>query len=152
MKQFKTILDEIAEMFDKEEPGAHSYHLSSISQDKIDFGVPNINKLFKVGSYDTPQNNIIDNLNKTPVAGKQQDIPAPVKNVKKQLNLPASSTIQSAAYWPKKEYLLVSFKSGATYSYNNVPMLTVQLWQNVSSAGSWFYRNIRTSYPYQKLG
>ncbi len=70
----------------------------------------------------------------------------------KQLQLPASSTIQQAAYWPQKEYLVVSFKSGHTYSYDKVPLLTVLLWEQVTSAGSWFYYNIRTSYSYRKLG
>ncbi len=70
----------------------------------------------------------------------------------KQLQLPASSTIQQAAYWPQKEYLVVSFRSGSTYSYSSVPLLTVLIWEQVTSAGSWFYYNIRTSYAYRKLG
>ena len=68
----------------------------------------------------------------------------------KQLRLPASSTIQSAAYFPNKEYLLVGFKSGHTYSYEGVPIETVLAWQQAPSAGSWFYYNIRMNFRYQK--
>ena len=38
------------------------------------------------------------------------------------LSLPPSSTIQTATYYPKKKYLTVSFKSGSTYSYDDVPI------------------------------
>ena len=69
-----------------------------------------------------------------------------------QLNLPSSSTIQAAAYWPERQYLVVSFKSGHTYSYDKVQLDTVQKWENASSAGSYFYYNIRMSYAYKKLG
>lgn len=68
------------------------------------------------------------------------------------VKLHASSTIQSAAYWPDREYLVVSFKSGSSYSYNKVPVDTVSSWENASSAGSYFYYNIRTSFSYRKLG
>lgn len=69
-----------------------------------------------------------------------------------QLKLPASSTIQSAAYWPDRAYLVVSFKSGHTYSYDEVGPWTIQNWEEASSAGSWFYYNIRMSFKYQKMG
>ena len=67
------------------------------------------------------------------------------------LTLPASSTIQTASYWPKKQLLQVSFKSGSTYQYEDVPLITVKFWMAASSAGSWFYYNIRTSYEYRKI-
>ena len=63
-----------------------------------------------------------------------------------------SSTIQSSTYWADKQYLVVSFKSGSTYSYSGVPVDTVMEWEEASSAGSYFYYNIRMSYSYQKLG
>jgi hypothetical protein len=68
-----------------------------------------------------------------------------------QLSMRSSSTIQSAAYWPGKQYLLVSFKSGATYSYNGVNLGVVEAWQQAASAGSFFYYNIRTSFSYRKI-
>jgi hypothetical protein len=74
----------------------------------------------------------------------------PGKN--KQLQLSPSSTIQQAAYFPEKEYLVVSFKSGHTYDYKSVPLLKMMQWEQAASAGSFFYYNIRMSYPYSKLG
>lgn len=157
-KGFDSILDELDEMFKKE---GHSYHIAAMVDGRVDFGIPPI-KRFRSG----PSDPIMEKLNETPVAGKNQkqsgrnypeeDLPEGVIRQKsdkqRQLKLPPSSTIQSAVYWPTKEYLLVSFKSGSTYSYTGVPMQTVQLWQQASSAGSWFYYNIRTSYQYQKMG
>lgn len=69
-----------------------------------------------------------------------------------QLSLKPSSTIQSAAYWADRQYLVVSFKSGHTYSYDKVSLRTIMDWQHAGSAGSYFYYNIRTSYSYQKMG
>lgn len=69
-----------------------------------------------------------------------------------QLSIKASSTIQAAAYWKDRQYLVVSFKSGGSYSYTDVPVGVVQRWERATSAGSYFYYNIRTSYGYQKLG
>ena len=67
------------------------------------------------------------------------------------LSLPPSSTIQSSTYWPKKQYLTVSFKSGSTYEYNNVPYNVVIGWRFAASAGSYFFYRIRTSYEYRKI-
>lgn len=69
-----------------------------------------------------------------------------------QLNLPASTTIQAAAYSPEREYLIVSFKSGHTYDYTDVPLSLILKWEEALSAGSFFYYNIRLSFKYRKLG
>lgn len=69
-----------------------------------------------------------------------------------QLTVKPSSTIQAAAYWSDRQYLVVSFKSGGSYSYTDVPVEVVQRWERASSAGSYFYYNIRTSFAYQKMG
>lgn len=85
--------------------------------------------------------------------GAQQDIsPGDQKYIgtNAQLQLPNSSNIQSAAYWPKQQLLLVAFKSGSTYSYSNVPLNTVLLWEKAPSAGKFHYHNIRMNYPYQR--
>ncbi len=144
-REFKTILDEVAEMFEKQ---GHSFHRASLSDDRIDFGMPKIKQEFAESQA------MVSRLNNLPVDGrKTQDPTVPPNNEKsKQLKLKPSSTIQSAAYWPTKEYLLVSFKSGHTYSYEAVPRLTVDFWQAASSCGSFFYHNIRMSYNYQKMG
>jgi len=70
----------------------------------------------------------------------------------KQIQLPASSTIQQAAYWRERQYLVVSFKSGHSYDYSGVELLKMLQWEQAASAGSFFYKNIRMSYPYRKLG
>lgn len=67
------------------------------------------------------------------------------------VRLPPSSTIQTATYWPQDVYLTVSFKSGHTYEYNEVPMKVIKAWMLASSAGSFFYYNIRTSFQYHKV-
>jgi hypothetical protein len=67
------------------------------------------------------------------------------------LELPPSSTIQTATYWPGRQYLTVSFKSGHTYSYDDVPFKVMVAWKMAPSAGSFFYYNIRTSFRYQKI-
>jgi hypothetical protein len=67
------------------------------------------------------------------------------------LSLPPSSTIQTATYWPKQKYLTVSFKSGQTYSYDDVPYNVIMAWRLAPSAGSHFYYNIRTKFNYRKI-
>ena len=67
------------------------------------------------------------------------------------LSLPPSSTIQTATYYPKKQYLTVSFKSGSTYSYDDVPFKVIMAWRLAPSAGSFFYYKIRTIYDYRKI-
>lgn len=138
-------------IFDKalrelEEQGIPSPHKMKISEDKADFGFPQALK-------DTVnmQMNSLAQRGGTGIKLNEPQKQA-VAQGKKQLAMKASSTIQQAAYWPSKEYLIVSFKSGSTYSYNDVPLVTVLLWEQASSAGSWFYYNIRTSYQYQKMG
>lgn len=67
------------------------------------------------------------------------------------VSLPPSSTIQTATYWPKKNYLITSFKSGASYDYKDVPQSIIRAWIRAKSAGSFFYYNIRTSFKYTKI-
>lgn len=121
-------------------------HKMKVDNDKVEFGFPQALK-------DTV-NMQMSSLAQRGGSGIKLNEPQKeaVAQGKKQLAMKASSTIQQAAYWPSKEYLIVSFKSGSTYSYNDVPLLTVLLWEQASSAGSWFYYNIRTSYNYQKMG
>lgn len=93
----------------------------------------------------------------TPVGGARRFKPGPddeqqYSDQNTQIKTKPSSTIQAAAYWKDKEYLIVSFKSGHSYSYSGVPVRVVQAWEQASSAGSFFYYNIRTSYSYMKMG
>jgi hypothetical protein len=149
-RDFTTIFDEINKQMTKE---GHQVLHAGFNDEKVDFGIKN-------WGSSHPSDDVMDSLNRTPVAGRSQpqspnDSPSDVgisKNpARKQVKLPASSTIQSAAYWPGKQYLLVSFKSGHTYSYADVPIQTIGFWEFATSAGSWFFYNIRMSYKYQKL-
>lgn len=62
-----------------------------------------------------------------------------------------SSNLLYVEYVEDIEYLFVSFKSGTTYSYTDVPKEVVDNLMSASSKGSYFYYNIRTSYDYQKI-
>lgn len=157
-KNFKSIIDELMEQF-----GESGYE-GKFHQERVNFSNP-----FPVSSSSSGGvkiSPILEALNKAAGAyfGKEKDSGSQEgsndgkpgnKNLNKshsQVKLPSSSTIQSAAYWPTREYLVVSFKSGHTYSYQGVELTTVALWQQASSAGSFFYYNIRMKYSYQKMG
>lgn len=146
VRTYSTILDEISAMMEKE--GDIAYH--AVFQDStVKFGIKGWSEAQKTSVsqanwQSTDQSTFKD---KQPPPDAQQ-----FDKANKQLQLKASSTIQSAAYWPKKQYLLVSFKSGHTYSYQGVGQTVLEYWEGAASAGSFFYYNIRTSYPYQKVG
>jgi hypothetical protein len=146
-QQYESIIDKIAREIEENE-GIQPYKMK-ITNERAEFGFPEALKM-TVGEQ--------LKLASSPLAPGERPKFKPNAQqkadggTKKQLQLPASSTIQQAAFWPTKEYLVVSFKSGHTYSYNDVPLVTVLLWEQSSSAGSWFYYNIRMSYRYQKMG
>jgi hypothetical protein len=121
---------------------------TDFSNDKAQFNLPPLAKPLTEAQqsvYDSPVGG--RTRDKQQAGDKQQ-----FSDENTQLSVKASSTIQSAAYFTKKEYLVVSFKSGHTYSYSGVPVAVVRRWEGASSAGSYFYYNIRTSFSYQKLG
>ena len=124
-----------------------SYHTSSFHDDRATFNLPPLPKPLTKGQQAQFSQ---------PVGGKSPLKVTPgeaakLSDTNTQVPLKASSTIQSAAYWPDRKYLVVSFKSGGSYSYQGVPVETILAWQDASSAGSFFYYNIRTSFRYQKL-
>lgn len=141
---YTSILDEIAEQLEKE---GHKTYRTNFEEDKTAFNLPPEMRL------PTKQQQLISS---SPVGGRTKSKPhindKQFSDQNKQLSLPGSSTIQSAAYWPSKKYLVVSFKSGHTYSYNGVDIPVILNWEQASSAGSFFYYNIRTSFRYQKMG
>lgn len=144
-QKFLSVLDQITAELEKE--GVVGYRVTP-DQDQISFGFPEatmkpmsqqLQEAIKTGN--SPYKEF------KPHANDKQ-----FSDENKQLQLPASSTIQQAAYWPSKEYLVVSFKSGHTYDYNKVPLIVMMQWEQAASAGSFFYRNIRMSYKYRKIG
>ena len=55
----------------------------------------------------------------------------------------ASSNVESAAYDPKQQILEVSFLSGSTYQYYDVPASTWTSFQRAPSKGRWIWRVAR---------
>lgn len=141
--QYESILEQLHKEY------GESYK-AVFSKDRAQFNLPS-------SSFIPKMNKGQQNLFTAPVGGRerpkgQAGDAEEFSDENAQLKTKPSSTIQSAAYWPAKEYLLVSFKSGATYSYNGVGVDIVQEWQEASSAGSFFYYNIRMNYSYTKMG
>lgn len=62
-----------------------------------------------------------------------------------------SSNLDQLAYNPETQELFVQFKGGRVYSYSGVPTMIWNELLNASSHGSYFYHNIRKSYPYTRI-
>lgn len=137
-KQYISIFDEI---IDEYESQGHKAYRTNFNQDRASFNLPPEMQLPNKASF--------SDETYMGRGGEDRDRSA---GDNKQLRLSSSSTIQSAAYWPSKAYLIVSFKSGHTYSYEGVGPWVIQDWEQANSAGSFFYWNIRTSFKYQKMG
>jgi len=144
-KKFGSVLDQIAEIIERD-TGEKPYTVEP-SKDRIHFQFPEeLTKPMHQQLAEATQP--VGGLRKTRIEPNDKQF----GDENKQLQLPASSTIQQASYWPKKEYLVVSFKSGHTYDYSKVPLITMIRWEQATSAGSYFYYNIRMSYRYRKMG
>lgn len=140
-KKYETILNEVQQLFKSSPPPRRAV----FNNDKVSFG------FIDLTIPDSPAR--LKEKNRTTVTGQHpaESHRPPDAEDSKQLKLPASSTIQQAAYWPDKQYLLVNFKSGSTYDYQSVPVSVIERWESASSAGSFFYYNIRTSFQYKKV-
>ena len=64
----------------------------------------------------------------------------------------SSSNVESIGYDPATETLRVRFNSGSTYEYKNVPVAEFEALRLAPSIGSYLNRNIKTSYPVEKVG
>lgn len=64
----------------------------------------------------------------------------------------ASSNIASIGYENETETLEVEFLNGSIYEYRNVPLVVYEELMSASSYGSYFNREIRTAYAYEKVG
>ncbi len=60
--------------------------------------------------------------------------------------IPKSSNISEITYDSDEQKLSVTFVSGSTWEYEGVPQATFLGLQNAQSAGSYFYRNVRSVY------
>lgn len=64
----------------------------------------------------------------------------------------ASSNIQSVGYDESTETLRVQFNNGSLYEYHNIPVVVYNDLMQSSSLGAYLNRNLRNSYPYEKIG
>jgi len=62
-----------------------------------------------------------------------------------------SSNIAQAGHDPEANRLIVRFKSGAYYQYDNVPEQVFKNFITAQSAGKYFQSYIKNTYPYKKL-
>ena len=62
-----------------------------------------------------------------------------------------SSNIDGYLYLPEKSVLLIAFKSGGTYAYENVPNVVEIDFAKASSKGKFFQTDIKDKYPTTKL-
>ncbi|MCK5509536.1 MAG: KTSC domain-containing protein [Desulfobacterales bacterium] len=64
----------------------------------------------------------------------------------------SSSNIAYIGYDNDTEILKVEFLNGSVYEYKNVPSVVYEELMNAASHGSYFNREIRMTYPYEKIG
>ena len=62
----------------------------------------------------------------------------------------SSSNISEFTYDPSVENLEVTFVSGETYTYFNVPPGEYRNWCAEGGSGSYFHRRIRTHFSYER--
>jgi len=63
----------------------------------------------------------------------------------------SSSNIRSVGYDKEKRVLEIEFKGGGRYRYSGVSGEVLEEMLNDKSVGSYFYRNIKDSYPCEKV-
>jgi hypothetical protein len=64
----------------------------------------------------------------------------------------ASSNVEAIGYDEESQTLRIWFAEGSVYDYLNVPLMEYETLKTSPSIGSYLSRNIRGSYPYQKIG
>ena len=63
-----------------------------------------------------------------------------------------SSNLAAIGYDTNTEILKVEFLNGTAYEYKNVPQVVFDAFMKAPSHGSYFNREIKNSYPYEKIG
>lgn len=71
--------------------------------------------------------------------------------VQETTEFPGSSNLSSATYDPDVENLTISFNSGDSYVYFNVPPAVYRSLTLAGSAGAYFNRNIKQRFAYERL-
>jgi hypothetical protein len=67
------------------------------------------------------------------------------------LSIYDSSNLSRSIWDSTRETMLMVFKSGSVYEYQNVTEELYDTMNERSSSGSYFYYNIRTDVPYRKV-
>jgi len=62
-----------------------------------------------------------------------------------------SSNIAQIGYDELESVLYVTFHNGSTYWYSDVPMNIYEGFISAPSAGQYFWQNIRSIYPYERM-
>lgn len=62
-----------------------------------------------------------------------------------------SSNIKAVTYDDDKKTLLVEFKLGGKYVYEEVPVELYESFSKAESAGKFFFANVRNKYKFTKL-
>lgn len=65
-----------------------------------------------------------------------------------QIYTPQSSVIAHIFYMTKKECVVITFRTGTTYNYFDVPLHVFLYAFNADSAGTWYNENIRGKYDF----
>lgn len=63
----------------------------------------------------------------------------------------SSSNVEAIGYHEESETLRVWFLNGTTYDYSGVGMMEFEALRDAPSVGSYLARNIKGSYPYEKV-
>lgn len=84
------------------------------------------------------------------------EIIASFKTLRKEIEMDrtsvSSSNLAAIGYDENTEILEVEFLNGSVYEYRNVPLVIYQELMAAPSHGSFFNREIRLSFPYEKIG
>jgi len=72
--------------------------------------------------------------------------------MKPEMHPVSSSNISSVGYAHESETVYIQFNSGSVYTYKGVPEHEFQNLLTASSVGSYFNRNFKNTYPYEKVG
>ena len=62
-----------------------------------------------------------------------------------------SSILEAIAYDPTRKRLLLRFRTGAVYEYENVPPVIYEEMLSAPSKGRYFSEYVRPDYPYRRV-
>jgi hypothetical protein len=69
----------------------------------------------------------------------------------KETFIPRSSNLSEVSYDSETQEMKVTFTTGQAWSYRGVPQQTFMGIQHAPSAGSYFYKNVRSVYPGEEV-